>query len=178
MQSPVIIFSTLLLWYSSDIWVGKSGKVTLESDAPLELIEASTKEIRGAINVSDNTFAFTVDAGSLKGFNSPLQQEHFHENYLQSDQFPTANFTGRFIENISTYQSGNYQVRTKGKLKIHGVEAERIIKCQIQITEEEIVLTSQFLVPLADHNIRVPQVVYQKIAEEISITVTIALSPR
>ena len=58
------------------------GKVSFLSEAPLELIKAASDKLKGAIDKTQNTFAFAVDIHSFKGFNSDLQREHFHENYM------------------------------------------------------------------------------------------------
>ncbi|MDZ7846035.1 MAG: YceI family protein [Owenweeksia sp.] len=122
-----------------------------------------------------NTYAFSMPTASFHGFNSALQQEHFHENYLESSKFPTASFAGKFIEDLSGLDEGTHEVRAKGMLKIHGESVERIIKCHMALSSEEISVRSEFTVPLSDHNISVPQVVHQKIAEEILVEVQILM---
>lgn len=156
-----------------NLWRGDNGKISFTSDAPLEVISAESHNLRGIIDPVKNTFAFSVATSSFHGFNSALQQEHFYENYIQSDKYPTATFSGRFIENISELPNGSSEIRAKGMLNIHGVQAERIIKCTLNISKENIEISSKFIVPLADHNITIPQVVHQKIAEEISVLVNL-----
>ena len=53
------------------------GLAKIESDAQLELIRASSEEVQGLIEVEKRSFAFKIRIRSIKGFNSPLQQEHF-----------------------------------------------------------------------------------------------------
>ena len=163
---------------SQELWYANDGKVAIESDAPLELIKARSNKLEGVLKVSENTFAFRLETATIRGFNSPLQQEHFHENYMESTLHPTASFAGKFIEDISALAPGTHEVRAKGKLDIHGVSVERIIKCEVIIGLEKLSISSGFIVPLQDHNIRIPQVVHQKIAEEIQVAVAIELTPR
>ncbi|HMQ63788.1 MAG TPA: hypothetical protein PKE06_24100, partial [Flavilitoribacter sp.] len=59
----------------------ETGKISFKSDAPLELIEAASNELKGVIDPGRNGFAFSVNIQSFQGFNSPLQREHFNENY-------------------------------------------------------------------------------------------------
>lgn len=158
------------------IFSTKNGKVTFRSDAPLELITASSPELRGAVDVSNRSFTFSLANRSLKGFNSPLQQEHFYENYIEVSSFPVSTFKGKIIEQTDLTIPGNYQVRAKGILDIHGVAQERIIKVNMQVKNGQIAVTSEFLVPLSDHNITIPRIVYQKIAEEIVVTVEAVLT--
>jgi len=60
-----------------------------------------------------------------------LQKEHFNENYLESDKYPEASFKGKIIEDIDLDKDGEYEVRAKGELTIHGIMQERIIKANI-----------------------------------------------
>lgn len=155
----------------SSIYRTETGQVTFLSDAPLELISAESKELKGAVDPEKLTFAFQLDVRTLKGFNSPLQQEHFYENYIESEKFPVATFSGKIIEKIDFRNPGTVLVRAKGILKIHGVEQERIINCLLNIKDRSFEVSSEFIVPLEDHEITIPRLVYQKIAEEIKVTI-------
>lgn len=149
----------------------ENGKVNFKSDAPLEVIQAKSSKLRGVIDTSKQTFAWTVDIKTFEGFNSPLQREHFNENYMETKKYPKASFAGKIIEKVDFQKNGIYTIRAKGKLNIHGVEQERIIKSQLEVNGNKLRVLSSFGVPLTDHNITIPKVVYQKIAEEINVTV-------
>jgi polyisoprenoid-binding protein YceI len=149
-----------------------NGEIRIKSDAPLELIEASSRQLKGVIDITGRSFSFSVNNRSIQGFNSPLQQEHFYENYMETSKYPVSTFKGKIIEQVDLSEDGNYQVRAKGLLNVHGVEQERIIKADIEVKGGLIIVTSSFTVPLTDHNINIPKIVYQKIAEEILVTVT------
>jgi len=153
----------------------ENGSVTFKSDAPLELIQATSKKLRGMIDPSNNNFAWTVDVRSFEGFNGKLQQDHFNENYLESEHYPRLIFTGKIIESIDYQKDGIYTVRAKGKLFIHGKEQERIIKSQLEIKKGVLRIKASFDVPLTDHDISIPKIVNQKIAEEINISVSAEL---
>jgi len=135
------------------------------------LIYAESNELKGIIDPARQTFAFQLDVRSLKGFNSPLQQEHFYENYMESDKYTNASFSGKIIEKINFETNGTYSIRAKGILDIHGVKQERIIKCELTVEEKVIKARSEFIVSLTDHDISIPKLVYQKIAEEIKIEI-------
>lgn len=147
------------------------GEVSFTSDAPLELIQARSTEIKGLINTSGKAFAFTVPIKSFQGFNSPLQREHFNENYMETNKYPDAVFSGKIIEDIDFSQPGRHTIRAKGILKIHGVEQERILKSILQIEKDKLFIESEFTVLLKEHDITIPKIVHQKIAEEIAVKV-------
>lgn len=153
------------------LWKVKEGRVSFVSRAPLETIEASSNVLEGLLNTATGAFAFTLFINTFEGFNSPLQQDHFYENYLETDRFPKSTFSGRLIESVDLTRAGSYKVRAKGLLDIHGVTVERIITVDLRITEQWINATSTFLIPLSAHNISIPRIVRQKIAEEIEVSV-------
>ena len=167
---PVAIFS------QTAVYRCENGKINLKSTATLEVIEAGCNKLRGVIDPASQSFAWTVEVRYFEGFNSPLQQEHFNENYLESTVYPKATFTGRIIEQVNFQQQGLQTVRAKGKLNIHGVEQERILKCQLENKGGKLFVRTTFTVPVADHNIAIPRIVHQKIAEEIQVSVEATLT--
>ena len=158
------------------IYKTTNGNIFFKSDAPLEVITASSSKLEGAIGNEDLVFYFRVPILSFTGFNNGLQRQHFYENYLEASKYPDASFSGRIIEFIDLSKPGTYQVRAKGQLTIHGRSKERIIKVELISTGKEINAKAQFMVPLIDHQIEVPKIVNQKIAEEISVTIKATLS--
>ena len=154
------------------------GNISFSSDAPLELITATSSELKGLIETEKKTFAFSVKVRSFKGFNSGFQKEHFNENYLESDKYPDATFTGKIIEDIDFTKNGVLSVRAKGILTVHGVPKERIIKSDMTIKNGAIFIKANFTVLLSDHNIPIPKVVHEKLASEIKVEVNSELKVR
>lgn len=160
----------------TNIYRTESGSISFRSEAPLEIITASSSELKGIIDHDAQTFAFVVPITSFKGFNNGLQQQHFYENYLESSKYPEATFSGKIIEDIDLTQPGTYHVRAKGQLNIHGRTQERIIKTELVSDGTKIIAKSDFMVPLTDHQIEVPRIVFQKIAQEIKVNVRATLT--
>lgn len=153
------------------VYMARSGSVSFVSNAPLEIIKASSSSLSGAINLAENKFAFIIPNQSLKGFNSELQQEHFYENYMEVEKYANSTFQGKIIEKIDSNSGEVQQVRAKGKLNIHGVEKERIIDGTIQFKGGKIIVNSEFTIELEEHNIHIPKIVNQKIAETIDVKI-------
>ena len=179
-----IVFAAAVLMVSGlksqpvTIYHTTSGRIDFRSDAPLEIIRASSNDLLGVLDISKNNFSFKVVIRSFEGFNSPLQKEHFNENYLESDKYAEASFKGKIIEDADLTVDGTYEVRAKGNLTIHNVMQERIIKCAVTVKNKIITIHSSFTVLLSEHNIPIPKVVYQKLANEIKVEVTATLEPR
>ena len=166
-----ILIIILASSHQSTRYIISNGKIFFRSDAPLEIIEAQSEHLEGVLDISTNSFAFSVRNSSFEGFNSPLQQEHFYENYMETDHYATSTFSGKILDPIDLNKEGEYIVRAKGILQIHGVSQERIIKSKLTVLTDRLTISSQFTVPLQDHKITIPRIVYQKIAEEIQVTV-------
>ena len=151
------------------------GKINIRSEAPLETIQAGSSQLKGIVDTKQRNFAWSIEIKTLKGFNSPLQQEHFNENYMETTLYPTASFTGKIIENINFDTDGTYNIRAKGILEIHGVSQERIIKVRLDVKKSKIILHSEFTIALEEHNIAIPRVVHQKIATDVQVNVDAVL---
>lgn len=149
----------------------KKGTIQIHSNAELELIKATTDELKGLFDTQKKTFAFKISMNSFRGFNSPLQQEHFNENYVETGNYPDASFSGKIIEDDDLTKDGDYIVRAKGLLTVHGVSQERIIKSNLNVKQGKMKLNTSFTVLLADHNIKIPRIVSEKLSAEIKVDV-------
>ena len=184
MSKQILVTISFLLLLSSSfkeaasIFNVSKGNITFTSDAPLELIKASSNELKGIIETERKQFAFSVKIRSFKGFNSGFQKEHFNENYLESDKYPDATFSGKIIEDVDFTQNNMLTVRAKGILTVHGVPQQRIIKSDMTIKNGAVFIKSNFTVLLADHNIPIPKVVHEKLASEIKVEVSSELKVR
>jgi polyisoprenoid-binding protein YceI len=155
---------------SQTLYESKGSVVSFTSSAPLENISATTTAMKGLLNTTTNSFAFTIEISSFRGFNSDLQREHFNENYMESDLYPKAIFEGKLIDKFNP-EASSQKVRAKGGLTIHGIKQERIIEIVIEKKGDSYIIRSDFDVPLKDHGIRIPKIVNQKISESIAVTV-------
>ncbi len=169
--------SSLLASAQEETYEMKQGIIRFYSEAPQELIRASTTQLKGILDIKKKVFAFKVPNSSFAGFNSPLQQEHFNENYMETDQYPESSFKGKIIEDVDVSKDGDYKVRAKGKLIIHGVAHERIIDVSIKTRDGKMTIHSEFLISLGDHNIKIPKVVYDKLAPDIHVAVSGSMVP-
>jgi hypothetical protein len=154
-----------------------TGVASFYSKAPLEDIEASNKSLTGIINTTTNQIAIKVPIRSFK-FANGLMEEHFNENYMDSEKYPSASFSGKINENIDYTKNGTYKVTATGKLNVHGVEKERTLTGTLQIVDNKVVIDAEFIIALADHQIDVPTAVFTKIAEKIQVKVHLDCLPK
>jgi hypothetical protein len=181
------MFRALVLSATMIVSLGQGDRVLLRlerslvsflSEAPMETIAATNERSTGVLDAKARTFAVQVPVVEFMGFNSPLQREHFNENYLESSAYPKATFSGRIIEAVDLAVPGTYTVRAKGELNIKGVARERIVPCNLVVSSTGVRITTGFDVALDEHGIRVPRVVQQKIAAVVQVKVDVLFSRR
>src|SRR5215210_2804803 len=112
MKKYSLILATLFLATTafSQRYMTRTGKVTFFSSTPLENIEAINNEMACAIDSKSGDVAFQVPIKSFK-FEKALMQEHFNENYLESDKYPKAEFKGKVanIGSVNFAKDGSYK---------------------------------------------------------------------
>lgn len=104
-------------------------------------------------------------------FDKDLMKQHFNEKYLETEKFPKAQFGGKLV-GYDKSTSGVQSVTADGKLTIHGVTKQVSILGTIEITSDsKVQMKAKFKVKLVDYKIKIPQVVWQNIAEEIEVSI-------
>lgn len=172
----LLLFLAFVISASAQNYAGKNIKVNIFSSTPVENIKASSTTATAVLVSEKQEFAIAVPVKSLE-FDRKLMQEHFNENYMESDKFPLAKFKGTITPYVDWKKDGTYQVNVKGVLTVHGVNQPRNISGKIIIKDGIITLNSNFEVACAAHGIKIPSLVFTKIAEVIKVTVFGTLTP-
>ncbi|MCS7074103.1 MAG: YceI family protein [Bacteroidia bacterium] len=160
------------------IYSDKAAYIRFFSEAPLENIEAINQKASAILSTEKNNVAFSIQIKDFH-FEKALMEEHFNENYMESEKFPKSTFSGKINETVTYNKPGKYDVTVTGKLVIHGVEQTRTIPGQIIVQPDgKIGIESKFKVKLEDHQIKIPRALFKNIAEEVEVTVKSKLSPQ
>lgn len=177
------LLNVLLLVLSTQVcvaqkYVGKNGSITFFSETPVENIEAKSIETASAFDAKTGDLIVQIPIKSFR-FEKSLMQEHFNENYMESDKFPKATLKGNIFEaeKIDYKKDASYKVVAKGKLTIHGVTKDVTIPGTLKVSNGKISIDAKFNVRCEDYKIKIPKLVMVKIAEEIQVTVSSILSP-
>lgn len=156
-------------------YMSKEGSVHFFSQAPIENIEAENNTVAGIIDVANGEYAFRVKIEDFR-FAKPLMQEHFNENYMESQRYPFATFTGFMTDFQELDLSDKQLVQVKGNMSMHGVDQSINVEASVWMQDGELHLTSKFWVKLVDYKIDIPKIVMYNIAEEIEVTIQMQLS--
>jgi len=146
-----------------------SSNIHFYSDAPVEDIEATNLDGQSALDISSKDIVFTIPINGFK-FEKSLMQEHFNENYMESDKFPKATYKGR-ISGFDTTAKGWQEAKSQGIINIHGIDKKILVEGQIKIEEDNLEIKAVFPVVLEDYKIKIPKVVFYNIAEAVDVTI-------
>lgn len=168
-QITRVLLMIFCLEANAQQFIGKEGVVTFFSEAPIENIQAFNKKVGAVYNASTSELVFSVKIKDFI-FKKKLMQEHFNENYLESDMYPKSTFIGNVIE-----LKENGFAKVKGKLNIHGITNNITAEGTLNINKSEAVIKAKFRLKLEDYNIKIPKIVIYNIAEVIDVDVEIKL---
>jgi YceI-like domain len=157
--------------FNAQIFMAKNVNVRIFSASPIENIEAKSNLSSCAFSLKNGKMIMKVPIKSFK-FDKALMQEHFNENYMESEKYPMAVYEGVLQDLPDLTKNGEYNVKVKGKLTLHGVTLDREYTTHLSVKNGDIKGTLVFKVKCKDHNIVIPKVVAKNIAEEIEISVS------
>jgi polyisoprenoid-binding protein YceI len=149
--------------------------VKFHSSAAIEDIEAVNQTATGLLNVSSNEIAFLLPVRNFK-FENSLMEEHFNEKYMESEKYPNATFKGK-LEGFSSAISAEQSVKAVGVLSMHGVSRQVSMAGTISRLGDKLIIRSGFLIRLDDYKIKIPQLLWQNIAEEVDVSVEFIFKP-
>ena len=175
MKGMFILIAILAITLSSakaqKIYSTKTGKISFFSSAPLEDIEAKNNEVESKLASSNGQVVFIL---LMKGFRfeNELMEEHFNENYVESNKFPKSDFKGVIanVKDINFSKDGRYAAIVKGNLTIHGITHAAEANGTVEVRGGKVAVNSKFNIRLKDYGIG-GSLIGKKIADNIAITV-------
>lgn len=156
----------------SQLYSTRAGFVGFYSKTAFEDIKAENNQVYAIVDAGKQNLAFQL---LLKGFvfTKELMQEHFNENYVESDKYPKATFSGAYTGNVQPGKDGVYQVTVKGNLSLHNVTKPIEVPATVEIKNGHLLGKTEFKVKPEDFNISIPSVVRDKIDKEMTVKINI-----
>lgn len=159
----------------------RTARISFDATAPgsPEDITAVNNEVASILDAKSGDVVFQAPIKSFK-FKRALMQEHFNENYMESDKYPKSDFKGG-IANASAInfgKDGTYDAKVVGKMTIHGVTNEVSVPGTITVKGGSVIMKATFRVKLADYKINVPGVVADKVGKEAAIVLESTLAQK
>lgn len=153
--------------------IDRSGTISFFSSTPVEDIEGINKQALAALDTKTGSVAVSM---LMKGFHfkKTLMEEHFNENYIESDKYPKATLKGK-IENydaIAFLTGNNASFTVIGDITMHGITKTVEVPITLEKKGANLIITSEFRLTIADFDIDIPKIMINKIAREVIINVS------
>jgi hypothetical protein len=163
---------------AQDRYLCRNGHVWFYSHTPLEDVEAHNNEVASVLNIGTGDISFQILIKSFR-FKRALMEEHFNENYMESEKYPKSSFKGKVsnVKEIDFSKNGVYRATVDGDLTIH--DKTRAIRQDgtIEVRDGKLLVKSQFSVLPQDYDIEIPGAVRDKIAKTMEVHVDMAFEP-
>ena len=156
--------------FAQDKMLTKTGKITFEASVPaFEEVKAKNDGVTCVLNTKTGDIASLALVKGYK-FKLALMEEHFNENYMNSDTYPKSTFKGK-IQNfdIKALTATAKEYTIKGKMELHGKTNDLTITAKIRKTDAGVEIISNFNVNASDYDIEIPSVVKSKVSNKVNV---------
>ena len=178
MSVKKVAMAIILVWMSlsnpkvlGQRMVDKNGMVAFEaSEALFEPVAAKNETVTAVFDLGSHEIA---SLALMKGFRfeNSLMEEHFNENYVESETYPKATFKGKLQDfELMELTTEPKEVRVDGKLKLHGKEKDIDTYLNVSKTNKGVIIRGSFVVTPGDFDISIPSIVKNKIAKEVRVS--------
>jgi polyisoprenoid-binding protein YceI len=172
----IFVFLTIGNLSFAQKMITRSGKITFEATMPsFEEIKGTSNTASCILDKSTGDFVALALVKSFK-FKAPLMEEHFNENYMESNLFPKATFKGKILNfDASKLTSNKSTYDLEGELTVHGVTKKINTKINLVLASGKIIATTNFDIKPQDYKIEIPNLVKDKIAKNVNTTINFTL---
>ena len=159
-------------------YIDRRGHASFFSSAPMEDIRAENDQ---AVSIIDTQTGEIVASMLMRSFNfrKALMEEHFNENYVESDKYPKATFRGKIVNlsEIDFAKDGSYTLDITGEISLHGATQPLTVKAEAVMRGGTLEAKAVFPLKVKDFKIEVPRLVINNIAEVVEVTVSFNYQP-
>jgi hypothetical protein len=174
----LLVLLTAFIAANAQKYMTKNGFISFFGHTPMEDIKGDNNQVNSILDISTGDMVFQALVKSFH-FDRALMEEHFNENYMESDKFPKTSFKGK-ITNLSSVdfkKNGTYEVTVEGDMTIHDVTNKITTKGTLEVVSGGVNANSKFSIIPEDYKIIIPGVVRDKIAKSLEVTVTMKYAP-
>jgi polyisoprenoid-binding protein YceI len=172
----VLLLVTGLHRVEAQQYLSEEGKAVFTSETPLTTFSGESSKLAGFVDLKENLVDFYLDLNTLDT-GIGLRDKHMRKNYLETDKYPFAEFTGRLKEVPEDLQKLQ-EVEVIGLFKIHGVEREVSIQGLMINEAGGIRIQAEWDLLLSDYNIEIPKVAFYQLSERQVIAIDILLKAK
>jgi len=171
-----LLFAAGLSGFAQSKMITKTGKLTFEASVPaFEEVKAKNESVTCVLNPATGELASLALIKSFR-FKIALMEEHFNENYMESDKYSKATFKGK-IDNfdVTKLTSSGKEYSVRGKMEMHGKTKDITITATIKKSGDAIDIDSDFFINTDDFGIEIPSVVSKKVSKKVAVKLDVTL---
>jgi hypothetical protein len=174
----LFFFLNVIFAVNAQKYMTKNGYIGFYSHTPMEDIKADNNQVAGVLDISTGEMVFQALIKSFH-FDKALMEEHFNENYMESDKIPKSSFKGKItnLETVNFSKNGSYDVNVEGDLTIHDVTNKISAKGTLEVLTGGINANSKFNIVPEDYKIGIPGIARDKINKNLEVTVSMKFTP-
>jgi hypothetical protein len=171
--SILLFLLTIGFTVNGQKYMTKNGYIGFFSHTSMEDIKGDNNQVAGILDIATGEVVFQVLIKSFH-FDRALMEEHFNENYMESDKFPKSTFKGKItnLSSVNFAKPGTYDVTVEGDLTIRDATNKITTKGTLEVVTGGINSTSKFNISPEDYKINIPGVVRDKINKNLEVAVT------
>ncbi|MFI5149915.1 MAG: YceI family protein [Bacteroidia bacterium] len=148
--------------------------VSFFSHTSMEDIDGKSKIVTAALKAEDGTVVCQLANKSFH-FHSGLMEEHFNENYIESEKYKNSTLKGKVVEKVDYSKDGVNNVTIEGTMDIHGVQKPVKVPATLTVKGDQITVDAKFPIVYKDYNVTIPTAVATKFSESVEVTVKAVL---
>ena len=168
----------IILAANAQKFMTKNGFISFYSHTPMEDIKGDNNQVVGVLDISTGEMVFQALIKSFH-FDRALMEEHFNENYMESDKIPKSVFKGKItnLASVDFTKNGVYNVTVEGDLTIHDVTNKISTKGTVEVISGGLNANAKFNIVPEDYKIVIPGVVKDKFDKSLEVTVAMKYTP-
>lgn len=180
-MKKIVLLSLLVLaayTLKAQKYITRNGFIQFFGETQFETIKADNNQVASILDTQTGEMVFQALMKSFH-FEKALMEEHFNENFVESDKYPKAVFKGKITDpsSVDFTKNGVYNVQVEGELNLHNVTKKISEPGTIEVSDKGIEAKSKFKVIPEDYSIEIPSVVRDKVAKEMDVTVDMKYTP-
>lgn len=171
----VLVWMLLAIGAQAQVFETRGGYAEFESKASVESFKGISRNLAGQLSLADSTLDFYLDLNTI-ATGITLRDRQMRENFLQTETFPFAEFTGKFYNAIDVGSETPQKVFVRGNFTIHGVKKEIDVVATITPKGRNMLsATATWPLKLSDYGIEVPSLLFYRLNETLILTVNVDL---
>ena len=173
--SLVLALGFSLAGQAQSRFMTREGVTSFSASSMLEDIESRSEQTAAVLDLQTQQLAFTVPVKSFQ-FKRTLMQEHFNENYMETERYPKATFTGKLValDEAALRGGGRQKVVAEGDLTIHGVTKRVQVPGTLELQNGRLLVQAAFSVAPADYQIEIPLLVRNHVAKVVAVQLALS----